>query len=137
MSAVPRLPERVSLPLLDAGVFVTAGVATVITVFFAIGIVLNAMLGVLRGEDYGPQDLIGGQSGGIAVVLGVLAAAAGLGARSLVLTRRANAFTGGHRVAGAVAVGTLCSPHWPSRAGPPGCRSRASPSPWESPWRRR
>ncbi|MEO8261324.1 MAG: hypothetical protein ABI566_02030 [Pseudolysinimonas sp.] len=105
LAAVPTL-RTISRPLLTAGVLVMAAVATITTVFFGAGIVLFRAFSVAQASNYGPEDVLG-DSSGLAVVFGLVAAAIGLAVYAALGSRRAGGFAVGFRIAGAAAVSLL------------------------------
>jgi hypothetical protein len=103
LGALPT-PRTVVRGLFTGGVLSLAGIAMLTTVFFGLGVVLFTLLGGLqRFAYYGPADLVSDE-GGIAIVLGLAAAAVGVGAYGMLVARRAGASTIGTRVASSAAV---------------------------------
>ncbi|HWM33794.1 MAG TPA: hypothetical protein VNR36_06095 [Pseudolysinimonas sp.] len=105
LAALPA-PATVSRPLLTAGVLTLTAAATVSTLFFGVGIVLSTAFSGVQPVNYGPEDLLGPDAG-LAVVLGLVAAAAGLAAYAVIGSRRASTAGAGFRVAASAAVSLL------------------------------
>jgi hypothetical protein len=104
LGALPT-PKTVVRGLFTAGVLTIAGVATVTTVFFGLMLVLFTLISSLR-TNYVAADLLN-TDGGIATVLGLTAAAIGVGGYGMLVARRAGAATIGTRVASSAAVSLL------------------------------
>ncbi|MGN6502779.1 MAG: hypothetical protein ACTHKX_07745, partial [Pseudolysinimonas sp.] len=98
-------PSRVARTWLTAGALTIAGAASVTTVAFGALVVAFRALSFARVYE-GVEDPFG-VTGGISIVLGVLAAAAGLGAFAVIGWRRARNLAGGLGLASAVAVSLL------------------------------
>jgi hypothetical protein len=103
--ALVPTPPRVARTWLTAGALTVAGAASVTTLAFGALVVVFRALSFTRVYE-GVEDPFG-VTGGISIVLGLLGAAAGLGAFAAIGWRRARNLSGGLGVASAVAVSLL------------------------------
>jgi hypothetical protein len=103
--AVLPTARSISRPVLTAGVLTLAGAATIMTIFAGVGIVLFRAVAGAWAPGLGAEGPVS-RDGALAVVIGLAAAAAGLGAFAAIGARRAGTFSIGHRIAacGAVAL---------------------------------
>ncbi|MEO5919877.1 MAG: hypothetical protein ABIQ01_01915, partial [Pseudolysinimonas sp.] len=105
IAAVPKT-ATVLRPLLTTGVFAVGAIASVATVLAAGIAVLLTMVSSSAFSNYETVDVIS-TDGGVAIPLGLVAAAIGLAVFAVLTSRRAGSFTGPARVAAAFAVSLL------------------------------